>query len=169
MKQTRRAQFPPLPRHNNNRRRWSLIVFILLSAVGVAIASGGVFPNAGLFVSAASGNDAPISASAAQQIEALVQDKLNRTPEQNKIDSQLLYATKMLHGQPIAAGVQSLSLNVETNDQGRVVVDITGNINQSLLQTLISNGAKILVSTPNYNSIRVEVGLDSLESIAASP
>jgi hypothetical protein len=167
MNQTRRRPSSPV-KQSNNSRRWFLIVFILLGAVVVAVASGGGFPNAGLNVSAATDNGA-ISPSAAQQIEALVQEKRNRTPEQNKIDSQLLYATKMLHGQPIAAGVQSLAVNVETNNQGRVEVDITGNINQPLLDTLIANGAKILVSTPNYNSIRVEVGLDSLESIAASP
>ncbi|MBA2702363.1 MAG: S8 family serine peptidase [Blastocatellia bacterium] len=163
----RQSRFSPNGKQRRLSPRWPLVLFLLTAATLVTLATG-VFPNAAFYVSAAGDGDA-ISASAAQQIQALVEEKRNRTPEQNKIDSQLLYAIKMHRGQPIATGVQSLSVNVATNDQGRVVVDITGNINQSLLQTLTSYGAKILVSTPNYNSIRVEVALDSLESIAASP
>ncbi len=114
------------------------------------------------------GDSQSISAAALQQIQALEDEKASRTPAQQKIDSQLLYAMKMERAEPIASGVNSLQVNVGANDQGRVVVDISASVNDKLLQMLVSNGANVLVSTPDYNSVRVEVSLNRLEDIAAS-
>ena len=112
--------------------------------------------------------DGQISLSAQKQIQALVAEKMSRTPAQRKIDSQLIYATRMARGESIAAGVQSLAVNVEGNGS-RVVVDISGNINDELLQVLSANGAEVLVSTPAYGTLRAAVELDRLETIAAAP
>lgn len=112
--------------------------------------------------------DGQISLNVQKQIQALVAEKMSRTPEQRKIDSQLIYASKMAAGESIANGVQTLAVNVEANGN-RVVVDINGEINDALMQVLSANGAHVLVSTPEYGTLRAEVGLDRLESIAASP
>jgi hypothetical protein len=114
------------------------------------------------------GNDQPLSPAVAQQIQALIAEKESRTPAQQKIDSQLLYALKMNRGESIANGVESLSVNVGASEQGRVVVDITGTVGDSLLGLLAANGASVIASTPAYDSIRAEVSLDRLETIAAS-
>lgn len=159
-------------KHHRLRGRWPLAILLLGAATLVTLASGGFIPRLSSPAQAAAddnGINQPISTAAMQQIEALVAEKKSRTPEQNKIDSQLLYAIKMDRGQPIAAGVQTLSVNVGAIENGRVIVDISGNINDSLLQTLRSFGATVLVSTPDYGAIRVEANLDSLEAIAASP
>ena len=44
---------------------------------------------------------APMSESAARQINSLIQEKESRTPAQKKIDSQLLYAAKENRGERI--------------------------------------------------------------------
>src|SRR5256885_6713452 len=54
-----------------------------------------------------------MSASAAQQINALVADKAARTPAQRKISSKLIYTARMLQGLPAAPGVASLETGVE--------------------------------------------------------
>src|SRR5258707_13700033 len=48
-----------------------------------------------------------ISESAGQQMQALEIDKDSRTPAEQKLDSQLLYAIKMHRGQAVAAGVKA--------------------------------------------------------------
>jgi hypothetical protein len=114
------------------------------------------------------GDGQGISSAVLQQIQALEDEKESRTPAQKKIDSQLLYAMKMQRAEPIASGVSSLQVNVGASEQGRVVVDISASVDDKLLQLLANNGAVVLVSTPDYNSVRVEVALDRLEEIAAS-
>ncbi|MCA1614019.1 MAG: S8 family serine peptidase, partial [Acidobacteria bacterium] len=147
---------------------------MMLAAGVAALAAGGSlvpakFRPAAAAQSASAASDAAVSPQAAQQMQALAAEKMSRTPAQKKIDSQLLYAAKMRRGEPIAAGVQSLAVNVAEAGEGRVVVDISGEVGDSLLQTLKENGAKVLVSTPRYDSLRAEVGLDRLEAVAASP
>src|ERR1700738_195253 len=67
-----------------------------------------------------------VSPAASLQIQALEDEKESRTPEQQKIDSQLLYALKMERVPPTA--LQSLQVDVGQSEQGRVVVDISGTI-----------------------------------------
>ena len=54
-----------------------------------------------------------MSASALKQIGALEAEKSRRTPVQQKIDSQLLYADKMRRGDPIAEGVPTQRVNLD--------------------------------------------------------
>src|SRR6185295_16314270 len=110
-----------------------------------------------------------ISESAAQQIEALIAEKESRTPAQQKIDSQLIYANMMRNGQSIAAGVQTLEVGVAIDSQGRTVVDVSAIINENLLAQLKRSRAEILVSMPQYNSLRALAPLDQLETIAELP
>src|SRR5262249_35954188 len=56
-----------------------------------------------------------------QQVEALMQEKAARSLGQRKIGSQLLYAAKQRRGEPIAPGLPSLLLNVETDASARTL------------------------------------------------
>jgi hypothetical protein len=167
---------PPRRTRRRGATRSLLIAFVLAAGV-VTLAAGGAFlpgriqsaaaaPGA-MQDAAASGED--FSPEVLRQMQALLDEKESRTPAQQKIDSQLLYALKEDRGEPVAAGVQTLAVNVGESEQGSVVVDISGTVGDDLLNTLAANGAKVLVSTPEYNSVRVEVALDRLEAIAASP
>jgi hypothetical protein len=110
-----------------------------------------------------------LSANALRQIQALEAEKESRTPAQRKIDSQLIYATKMNRGLAIASGVPTLEVNVGADDADRVVVDISAIIDDSLLATLSGMGVETSNVFPKYHALRATVQLDQLEAIAALP
>ncbi len=110
-----------------------------------------------------------LTASAQQQIRALLDEKTRRTPAQQKLDSQLLYAVKMRRGEQIAPGVRQLSVKVETDAEARTVVDITAIVGGTLLEDLELRGAELISVHAPYNSIRVRAPLNRLEEIAALP
>lgn len=110
-----------------------------------------------------------LSANALRQIQALDAEKASRTPAQRKIDSQLLYATKMNRGEAIAAGIETLEVNVGADPAGRVVVDISAKVDDSLLATLHRMGVETSHVFPQYHSLRAKAQLDQLEEIAALP
>jgi subtilase family protein/Calx-beta domain-containing protein len=117
---------------------------------------------------AASQEPAPkIEQSALLQIQALLEEKQSRTPAQQKIDSQLLYAIKQRRGESIAGKASNLSLNLEVGDDGRVVVDISAIIDDKLLDDLRDLKVEIQSSFKEYNTLRAIVALDQLETIAA--
>ncbi len=110
-----------------------------------------------------------MSAGAAQQIDALIQDKRSRTPAQNKISSQLLYTSRMLRGQAVAAGVPYLETGVEIDDNNNLFVDIRANVSDDLLMRLRALGVQVLHSSPQYRSIRALVAAERIEQIAGWP
>ncbi|MCP9494034.1 MAG: CSLREA domain-containing protein [Pyrinomonadaceae bacterium MAG19_C2-C3] len=110
-----------------------------------------------------------LSADVLDQIAAMQQEKRSRTPEQDKLDSQLLQAVKMARGEQIADGVPTLLTDVKVDDAGRTVVDITAHVSDALLENLRALGVEIESAFPRFRSIRAEVPLDKLEAIAAFP
>src|SRR5438552_2761679 len=107
-----------------------------------------------------------ISESAWQQIQALEIDKDSRTPAEQKIDSQLLYAIKMRRGQAVAAGVHILAVDVGADDTGLVTVDVTAIVDEQLLRDLTGLGIEVSNVFPQYHSLRAVASLDQLETIA---
>ncbi|HKP72549.1 MAG TPA: S8 family serine peptidase, partial [Pyrinomonadaceae bacterium] len=110
-----------------------------------------------------------ISESARLQIESLIRDKQSRTPTQRKIDSQLLYATKQKKGIPVSDAVTTLDLNVEVDDSGRTLVDIRAKVTKSVLNLIKQSGGTVVSYFKQYDSIRADLPLEALESIAAQP
>jgi len=110
-----------------------------------------------------------ISPEAQLQIKALLEEKDSRTPAQQKIDSQLLYAVKLRRGDALSAMVPNLTVDVEADDNGTVTVDITANVSGKLLSRIKDLGADILSSEPDYHTLRAKVSLDRLEEIAGLP
>lgn len=147
---------------------WLTVALVTLVVGNTIVSSRGSLPAT---ASSAEQTDERISAAVAAQIESLVQEKRTRTPAQQKVDSQLIYAMKMSRGEPIAAGVQSLTVDVARieGDPNMVVVDIIGKITPSLLDDIKANGGNVVLSMPDYRSVRAEIPLDRLENIAESP
>jgi len=110
-----------------------------------------------------------ISPNALQQIQALLNEKQSRSAAQQKIDSQLLYAIKAGRGQQIAAGVDKLTVSVDTDTAGLVTLDIAAIIDERLLAGLAAMGVAVSSSFPRYHTLRVVASLDQLEAIAAFP
>jgi Subtilase family/CARDB/Bacterial Ig domain len=111
--------------------------------------------------------DGQISASALKQIAALEKEKESRTPTQQKIDSQLLYADKMRRGVPIAEGVPTQRVDLDKDDQGRILVDIKADVTDALLQYIKTLGGNVVNDFPQYQAIRAGVPLANIENLAA--
>ncbi len=110
-----------------------------------------------------------ISQTAWQQIQSLIQEKAARSPVQQKIDSQLLYAIKLNRREPIASSVQTLTVEVGADDAGLVTVDITALVDKQLLGDLDQMGVKVVSAFPRYHTLRAVASLKQLETIAALP
>ncbi|HLK54181.1 MAG TPA: hypothetical protein VKU42_12050, partial [Candidatus Angelobacter sp.] len=105
----------------------------------------------------------------AQQIMALEQEKASRTPAQQKIDSNVLYTVRMLAGKAPAPGIASLNTGVDVDDSNNLIVDITANVTNSLLQQLNDAGVQVWNSNARFHSIRAVVPSTQIEAIAAWP
>lgn len=106
-----------------------------------------------------------ISTSALQQIQALTADKLQRTPTQQKISSQLLYAAKLRHGQLAASGVSNFHAAVAAQADGTTIVDIRANADAA--SAIAALGVQVIEISAEHRSIRASVSLDRLEDIAS--
>src|SRR5215813_1737172 len=123
MNKNRTSRFQNRPKRRVNSR--ALVVSLLVVACTLAVlASGALFSNR-IQKATASPALEDISAEALAQIDALIREKESRTDVQKKIDSQLIYQTKMDRGLLVADNVSSLQTDVAVDDQGKTTVDIT--------------------------------------------
>ncbi len=107
-----------------------------------------------------------ISPEALSQIAALQREKESRTPAQQKIDSQLLYAMKMERGEPIAEGVPKLETRVQIDGKGYVEVDISAHVSDKLLARINELKGEIILSFPQYHSVTARLPLREIETLA---
>jgi len=112
------------------------------------------------------GDNGQISASALKQIGALEVEKSMRTPVEQKIDSQLLFADKIRRGIPIAEGVPTLRVSLDQDDQNRVLVDIKAEVSAGLLDYIAFLGGKVINDFPQYQAIRANMPLAQIETLA---
>lgn len=120
-------------------------------------------------------NDQPqLSPAVISQMEALIAEKQARTPAQKKISSSLLYAKSGRFASTLAAKSESKgdtgsekkqikSLN-EVDAQGRVLVDIAGDINAVASRITAVGGT---ITSQHQRSARAWVAVERLEEIAS--
>src|SRR5215813_3419915 len=107
-----------------------------------------------------------ISQSAMRQIEALMEEKASRTPEQKKIDSQLLYRLKQKRGVRIAPGVERLGVGVKEAADGSVLLDIRAKVTPEVLEAIRQAGGEVISAHEQFDAIRARLALDALEKLA---
>ncbi|MEA3211410.1 MAG: hypothetical protein QOE70_4467 [Chthoniobacter sp.] len=110
-----------------------------------------------------------LSAAALGQIAALQAEKDARTPAQQKLDSQLIWAMKKSRGEKFAAGLESFAEGVKVAADGLELVDIKADVSDALLKAIKAEGGTIVSSVPGFRAIRARVPLKSLETLAARP
>lgn len=108
-----------------------------------------------------------ISENVRRQITALEKAKAARTPAQKKMDSQLIFAAQLQRGEPLGEGIASLRLDLDRDDQGRVLTDIDARVNDRLIDQIAAAGGRILSQFPQYNAIRAALPVDQIEPLAA--
>ena len=107
--------------------------------------------------------------SAVQQIQAILQEKLNRTPAQQKLDSHIHLATQAASGavtQSTMPSLPNMVKSLEFNEQGHVHVDIQGTVTPALLDEIVALGGTVESSFPNYGAIRAWIPLSAAETLA---
>src|SRR2546425_7267586 len=138
-----REKRAPCPRHANvswNRKfmnRLSIWFAKRSNAFGAIGLSGLLLVGAGAVGRAA---DEPLSPELVTKITALLVDKQTRTPAQNKLSSELLYAIRMARGEDVAPGVPTQRLSFAADANGRVLVDIKANVTDALLAQIRQGG-----------------------------
>jgi hypothetical protein len=131
-----------------------------------------VLGGAVLFAAETPPGSAPlITASGAQQIQALVTVKQSKTPVQNKIDSRLFLG--MLHERRDARLALLTSYNFLTADaDGRVLVHLAlaePAVRDDVLSGVAALGGVVVRSRPGQRMVAARVRLRDLETIAALP
>jgi subtilisin-like proprotein convertase family protein len=101
------------------------------------------------------------------QIEALLREKETRSPAELKIDSQLLYASRMQQGLPVAPGVQTIEVDLPLAADGHVIVDVKANVTTKLLADM--RGFSNEVVRTSAGDLQAHVALEDLEAIASQP
>ncbi len=110
-----------------------------------------------------------IGPNAQRQIAALLTEKANRTPAQQKMSSHLVHAAKILRGQPVhpdfPAPPDALPA-VRMDRNQRVEVDVFANVTPDLTAYVATLGGTVLNSFPELRSMRVRMPLLSVERLA---
>lgn len=101
------------------------------------------------------------------QIESLLAEKESRTPVQQKISSQLLQAAREFRGQKMVVGVDLEAAMVNADKRGVLKVDISARVTNDLISQIEKIGGKIIYASPQFNSIRAEMNVSKVETVAA--
>lgn len=109
-----------------------------------------------------------------QQIQAIANDKAQRTPAQRKLGSDLIYAARAANGLPAVQGADALQLpplydrNI-VDAGGSVLVDISTTDADALAGPIQQLGGSVMSSFPQYNFVRAKLPVTVLEALAANP
>ena len=94
-------------------------------------------------------------------------DKAARTPVQQKLDSQLIYAEKERRGVPIAGGKAGrFKADAKVQADGRMLLDIDANVTPALLAEIQRVGGTVITSVPGFRSVRVLLPLQQAHTLA---
>ncbi|MDE0191733.1 MAG: fibronectin type III domain-containing protein [Gammaproteobacteria bacterium] len=101
------------------------------------------------------GGELPLAA--VRRIEGAMAEKARRTPAQRKIGSVLLDAVRD----------PTVPLGLDVDDAGRVLVDITADVSQALLDRINVLGGSVVDSVERYRAVRARLPSEALEALAA--
>ena len=133
-------------------RRWSKFAVAVLPSIALCIATPA--------------SAQQMSDQAASQIRAVLAEKQSRNAAQQKIDSQLLYTSRMARGMDAAPGVATLETDIPVNNKGMVEVDIRATVGAGVEALVRSVGGTVVRSFAFADSIEALVPVDALETIA---
>lgn len=103
----------------------------------------------------------------ASQIRAVLAEKESRNAAQQKIDSQLLYASRMARGLEAAPGVPTLQTDIVVNAKGMIEVDIRAQVGTGVEALVREAGGSVVRTFAFANSIEALLPVDKLETVAA--
>src|ERR1044071_9895937 len=125
-------------------------MLMAISFIALAVFTLNLLPNSTRTARAAQDQGEKISDSALSQIRSLIEAKRARTPEQRKLDSNLLAAIKMNRGEAIAMNAPALRPDVKLDAEGKVLVDITAKVTTGLLEQIKASGGEDVLAFKQY-------------------
>jgi len=156
-----------IPKRFHNHTLPSMLV---LSLVGLVALSQPAVAQVKLPTRPTAAANKGLSQNVRQQIALVMKDKATWTRAQRKLSSDLIYAARMDKGLPAIPGLSISPIGELKRDMvGRVLVDIRANHTLELLQAIQGMGGTVVSSHPQYNSLRVWLGLDWIALLAERP
>jgi len=137
-----------------------------LSSICGAVIAVSLFATLVPLASAAPPSD-EISRTARIQIQALLNEKASRSPVEQKIDSQLIYALKQRSNAWKSAGLPALEIVLRYDSRGRVLIDVKGTVTSGYLTLIAAEGGTVVSSAERFNFVRAWVPLESVRTLAA--
>lgn len=107
-----------------------------------------------------------IQASAALQIQLLMQEKATRTPAQQKISSRFLHEIAKRRGTLTKATLPELRTRAEVQKDGTVFVNLTADVDQRLYDRVKALDGTMIRAYPEMRAARVRLPLEHLEALA---
>lgn len=101
------------------------------------------------------------------EIKAIQDDKANRTPDERKLDSQLLFLARETVGRRPVAGAPNIQSRVKREADGRVLVDISAAPSDALRQAITAIGGTVVYESARWNAVRASVPPTAFTSLAA--
>ncbi len=108
-----------------------------------------------------------IKASAQQQIHAILQDKQSLTAAQRKIDTRLFLEVRRQRRDPSLAQLPAMATGVTREADGRVLVDLSGEVSETLVEAVAEQGGTVVSRFPRWGSLRALLPLEAVEGLAA--
>lgn len=102
-----------------------------------------------------------------QQLQTLAALKANRTPVEQKIDSNLLLEGDRRQGRAILGALVTVNSGVNVDAGGTVLVDIDTQVTPAVLTAIEAVGGIVVNSHAQYNAVRVRMPIGQVEAIAA--
>jgi len=103
------------------------------------------------------------------QIDALIAEKESRNAVEQKIDSQLLYESRMEAGEPIAAGLWAVETDLPYATDGHLIVDVRAREGSTLAARLPGGDVELVSASDDGTDLRVHLNVDEVETLASDP
>ena len=100
------------------------------------------------------------------QIDALMAEKAQRTPAQQKVSSHLLHAERIERGEPVADGAVLRQSLIDVEPLGMVTVDVQADVTPEVLARIAALGGSVISSVPQYRAIRAQLPFAAVETLA---
>lgn len=98
-----------------------------------------------------------------RNIQALEQEKANRTPQMLKMDSHLVHAVRTNRHENVGIELHPL---IKVDAKGQAIVDIDAVVNPSLLTGIANVGGSVDFSSQRFHAVRAHIPLSKLEKVA---
>jgi len=100
---------------------------------------------------------------------SISQEKESRTPAQQKIDSQLLYAIYQMRGVAEEKGVPTEPISLKKDAKGRVLIDIRAPVTKKLQALIQSLKGRVVSTSQRDDSTIAYLSLGRIEKLAQNP